>query len=95
MMISAEGYKSMHESDSIDELIAERKQLVGELEQLEKIVRENNKDDDSWNESPGPNVRYQMTLTYLIQICELLWARFSSEMEWDKQAEKRIDYNGM
>ena len=54
MMISAEGYKSMHESDSIDELIAERKQLVGELEQLEKIVRENNKDDDSWNESPAP-----------------------------------------
>ena len=83
MMISAEGYKSMHESDSIDELIAERKQLVGELEQLEKIVRKNDKDDDSWNESPGPDVRYQ-TLTYLIQICELLWARFSSEMEWDK-----------
>ena len=84
MMISAEGYKSMHESDSIDELIAQRKQLVAELEQLEKIVRENDKNDDSWIESPGPDVRYQVTLTYLIQICELLWARFSSEMSWDE-----------
>ncbi|MBO4911229.1 MAG: hypothetical protein J5504_00760 [Butyrivibrio sp.] len=84
MMISAEGYKSMHENDSIDELIAARKQLVGELEQLEKIVRDTDRTDESWNEGPGPDVRYHMTLTYLVQICELLWTRVSKEVSWDE-----------
>jgi len=81
-MISAEGYKSIHEDDSIDELIAERKNIVEQLDMLEKIVRDKDRRDKSWNESPGPDIRYQMTLSYLVQICELLWESFSNEMSW-------------
>ena len=84
MMISPKAYKSMHEADSFDKLIEERKDLLGQLEQLEKIVRDKDKKDESWNESPGPDVRYQMTLSYLVQICELLWKSYSVEISMNE-----------
>ena len=84
MMISPEAYKSMHEADSFDKLIEERKDLLGQLEQLEKIVRDKDKKDESWNESPGPDVRYQMTLSYLVQIFELLWKSYSVEISMNE-----------
>ena len=80
MMISPENYKQFHEDESFEALIQERRKLVDELEQLESIVFEKEHNDDAWHFCPGPDVKYQMTLSYLTQLCELIRKKYNAEI---------------
>lgn len=80
MMISPESYKEFHKDESIEELIQERKELTDELAKLETIVFDKNHNDSAWHFCPGPDVRYQMTLSYLAQLCELIREKYNAEI---------------
>ena len=62
MMISPESYVMMHESDSFEELIKERKSLQREIAHLEKIVFDEKRENEEWMYNPSPDVLYQMNL---------------------------------
>lgn len=79
-MISPESYKEFHKDESIEELIQERKKLTDELEKLEAIVYNEEHNNDARHFLPGPDVRYQMTLSYLSQLCELIREKYSVEI---------------
>lgn len=79
MMISPDGYVSMHRNDSFKELIKERKSLEREISRLEKLVFEKNYLDEEWMIRPGPDVLYQMNLEYLAALCLLIRDRYREE----------------
>ncbi|MGN1135595.1 MAG: macro domain-containing protein [Oscillospiraceae bacterium] len=80
MMISPETYISFHKKDSFDELIEERNRLIKEITDLEKIVFDDNKSDDIWQIKPGPDVRYQLTLVYLAELCKFMSHKYNREV---------------
>ncbi|MBE6034993.1 MAG: hypothetical protein E7222_09900 [Clostridiales bacterium] len=87
MMISPESYVDDHRNDSFEELIAERNQLVEELNRLEKIVYDKECADKAWSMHPGPDVQYQVTLQYLAQLCDFLQEKYRREIVWKEMEE--------
>lgn len=79
MMISPESYVMMHESDSFEELIKERKSLQREIAHLEKIVFDEKRENEEWMYNPSPDVLYQMNLEYLAALCLLIRDRYREE----------------
>ena len=96
MMISPETYIGMHEDASFKQLIKERNQLLREIRRLEKIVFSEDRSADDWRIKPGPDVRYQMELEYLAQLCLMMrnkYNRFLHErMEWKSGSFSHLRY---
>lgn len=88
MMISPDGYMAMHENDSFEQLIKERKSLVSEINKLEKIVFDEDKTDEAWMICPGPDVKYQMSLEYLAELCKFMKEKYNKEVVWDDDNEE-------
>ena len=82
MMISPMSYVDEHKNDSIEQLIKERKSLIKEIEKLEKIVFSKDRSSAEWNFCPGPDVRYQVELEYLSELCQYISERYNQEYEW-------------
>ncbi len=87
MMISPEGYISMHENDSFEELISERKKLIKDLDRLEAVAYEKEHSGEAWRILPGPDVQYQMTLEYLAQLCNFLKEKYNREIACEEEEE--------
>lgn len=77
MMISPESYVMMHESDSFEELIKERKSLQREIAHLEKIVFDEKRESEEWMYRPSPDVMYQMNLDYLSALCKFMSEKYN------------------
>lgn len=82
MMISPDGYAENHANDTFEEMIAERKRLVDIINQLEDVAYDKEHTDPKWQFNPGPDVRYQMTLLYLSELCVLLKEKYNEEIVW-------------
>lgn len=87
MMISPRSYVDEHRNDSIKKLIKERKSLIKEIEKLEKIVFSKEKSSEEWDFRPSPDVRYQMTLEYLAELCKFISERYNDEYVWGTQED--------
>ena len=85
MMLSPNYYAEEHENDSFEEMINERKRLIEELGELEKIAYDEERTDSAWGIHPGPDVQYQMTLEYLSQICILLKEKYNRVIIWKEE----------
>ena len=84
MMISPEGYLALLKGDSFEELVAERKRLVDEINELEEIVYEKVHKDERWQINPQPDVQYQMMLEYLSKLCILISEKYNKEIVWEE-----------
>lgn len=80
MMISSEMYAEDHKTDTFEELIEIRDNLVDELKTLEKIIFDKEQKDKEWDICPGPDVQYQMTLEYLSKLCIVLHEKYNNEV---------------
>lgn len=90
MMISPETYVSFHEKDSFDQLIKERKRIIKEIANLEKIVFDDNKLSDAWQIKPGPDVQYQLTLEYLAELCKFMSQKYNREVVQSNDEDEEI-----
>ncbi len=74
MMISPISYIEELKDNSFEQLIAERDSLIQEIKELEKIAFKKGEDrtDPAWQFHPGPDVRYQMNLEYLAELCSFI-----------------------
>lgn len=88
MMIGLGGYIAMHENDSFEQLIKERNNLVSEINKLEKIVFDENKTDQVWMIHPGPDVKYQMYLEYLAELCKFMQKKYNKKVVWGVDDEE-------
>ena len=82
MMISPNMYGELHKDDSFEQLIAERKELIATLEQLEPIAYDKEHRSDEWKIMPAPDVRYQIALEYLSKVCKLIREKYNREIVW-------------
>ena len=82
MMISPTSFIDNCKDDSLEDLIQEREALLMEIRQLEEIVFDKDKKGDEWNFCPGPEVRYQVKLEYLSELCLYIKERYSKEYVW-------------
>ena len=88
MMISSGMYIGMHKDDTFEQLIAEKDLLVSEIKELENIVFDSEKKSEEWNVRPGPDVRYQIYLEYLAELCNFLKEKYSNEIVWNMDDEE-------
>ena len=63
-----------------------RRQLVEELEQLEREFEDPDPAEAAWLMDPGPDVRYKMALEYLSELCRLMEGRAGEVLE-DEELE--------
>ena len=81
MMISPGAFVEEYRDEPIEETIKRRDELIDNIKNLEKIVFSKDRSSDEWNFHPGPEVRYQVNLEYLSQICILLSEKYNAEYE--------------
>ena len=81
-MISPSAYVMDLEKATFEEIIEKREELLEEIENLEKIVFDKEKKDSDWKIDPGPDVRYQVSLEYLAELCQLLSSKYNEEIAW-------------
>ena len=81
-MIAPESYVEQFKNASFEELIRERDSLIEEIRDLEGIVFDKEKKDETWQMCPGPDVRYQVLHEYLAQLCEYIKEKYNSEYVW-------------
>lgn len=74
----------MHESDSFEELIKERKSLQREIAHLEKIVFDEKRENEEWMYKPSPDVMYQVNLDYLSALCKFMSEKYN-KLVWDEE----------
>ncbi len=86
-MISPEVFIDEHKNDTFEQLITEKDSLVIEIKKLEKIVFDPEKKSEEWNVCPGPDVRFQMNLEYLAELCSFLKEKFNKEIVWGEDEE--------
>ena len=87
MMIDPTSYIDNHKDDTFEQLMAERDSLFQEIKELEEIVYKDDRGRSEWNICPGPDVRYQMDLEYLAEICNFIREKYNTEIVWGESEE--------
>ena len=82
MMISPETFISEHENDSFSQLIQERGELIQEILKLEKLLFDEDSTSEEWECHPRPEVKYQMNLEYLAELCRFISKKYNKEIVW-------------
>ena len=90
MMISPISYIEELKDNSFEQLIAERDSLIQEINELEKIAFKKGEDrtDPAWQFRPGPDVRYQMNLGYLAELCNFIEEKYNREIVHGEELEE-------
>ena len=89
MMICPEYYAKQWGNTSYPELIRERDDLIGYLREFEEKETAGDRSDLEWRYSPSPDVRYQMQLEYLAELCRLMKEKYNEEYVWGKRTLKQ------
>lgn len=82
MIISPSGYVSRIEDAEYYALIEERGRLVAYIIQYEKNEKAGDRTSEEWFRDPRPDVRYQMHLEYLAELCQLMHEKYNEEYVW-------------
>lgn len=94
MMISPNGYISRFKGAEYDELIVERGRLIEYICQYEENEKAGDRTSEDWLRHPGPDVRYQMYLEYLAELCQLMHEKYNKDYVWgDKCLSDTGEYN--
>lgn len=75
MMISPQLFLSEHETDSFEQLLSLRDELMEEIRAFE----EKRIPEAQWMIHPSPEVVYQMNLQYLSVLCDYIADRYNRE----------------
>ncbi len=82
MMISPNYYVERLKDATYGELIAERDDLIRSIQEFEKLEKAGDRSGKEWSIQPSPEVRYQMHLKYLSQLCDFMKEKYNSDYVW-------------
>lgn len=82
MMIGPSGYIEEFKQADYFDLITERDRLVEYLKNFEKKEITGDRLDNEWEMKPGPDVRYQVYLDYLSELCKLMREKYNAVYIW-------------
>ena len=82
MMISPASYIEKFEDAEYLRLIEERDRLLAFIKDYEKKDIAGDRSGEEWSIHPQPDVRYQMYLEYLSELCNLMREKYNAEYVW-------------
>ena len=82
MMISPASYIEKFEDSEYLQLIEERNRLLAFIKDYEKKDIAGDRSGEEWSIHPQPDVRYQMYLEYLSELCNLMREKYNAEYVW-------------
>ena len=86
MMISPNSFVDTLYDKTYEELIRERDDLIRSIRHFEKLEKAGDRSEAAWMIHPQPDVRYQMNLEYLSELCLYMSEKYSTEyVEGDKK----------
>ena len=88
MMISPKAYIEQLKEADYQKLIEERDELIHSIREFEKKEMAGDRTGEEWNLHPQPDVRYQMYLVYLGELCLLMKERYNDEYVWGDRSLK-------
>ena len=88
MMISPSMYLEEIKDAEYLELIEERDNLLAFIKDYESKDIAGDRSGDEWNIHPQPDVRYQMYLEYLGELCSLMKEKYNHEYVWGNRKLK-------
>ena len=88
MMISPSMYIDEFKDAEYMDLIAERENLLAFIREYEKNEIAGDRSGDEWNIHPQPDVRYQMYLEYLGELCSLMKQKYNTDYVWGDRSLK-------
>ena len=89
MMISPEMYGAGLKDASYVELIRERDELICCIQQFEKDEMAGDRSDPAWHYHPLPEVRYQVYLEYLAELCRMMQEKYNEEYVFGDRSLKQ------
>ena len=82
MMISPQGYVARLKDATYEEMIKERDSLIRYIRKYEKLEKAGDRTGEDWMIHPQPDVRYQMYLEYLSELCKVMKEKYNQEYVW-------------
>ncbi len=82
MMISPQSYVDNLKGSSYEELICERNSLIEYIQEYERLEKAGDRSGEEWQIHPQPDVRYQMSLEYLSELCAFMQEKYNTEYVW-------------
>ncbi|WP_407397136.1 hypothetical protein [Anaerovibrio sp.] len=79
MMISPDMFIEQIKNATYMELIKERKRLIRTISKYEKDEISEDHSGPEWLIRPSPDVRYQMYLEYLSELCSFMCQKYNEE----------------
>ena len=79
MMMSLKSYADQFTDASYTELIKERDCLIRYIRKFEKSEKANDRYGEEWMIHPSPEVRYQVYLEYLSELCSFMHKKYNEE----------------
>ncbi len=82
MMISPASYIDKFEDAEYLQLIEERDRLLAFIKNYEEKDIAGDRSGEEWSIHPQPDVRYQMYLEYLGELCNLMREKYNTDYVW-------------
>ena len=82
MMVSSSSYIEQFENAEYLNLIEERDNLLAFIKDYEAKDIAGDRSGEEWLIHPQPDVRYQMYLEYLGELCNLMREKYNSDYVW-------------
>ena len=84
-MISPEVYVMGLQEADYETLIKERNELIELIQEFEEKEKAGDRSGDEWNIMPSPEVRYQVNLAYLSELCKFMADKYNKESVWGEE----------
>ena len=81
-MISPSNYIEQLENADYAELITERDNLLAYIKEYEAKEIAGDRSGKEWDIDPQPDVRYQVYLEYLGELCKLMQEKYNRDYVW-------------
>lgn len=82
MMISTSSFIEQFETAEYLDLIDERDKLLVFIKEYEMKEIAGDRSGKEWNICPQPDVRYQMYLEYLSELCKFMREKYNNDYVW-------------
>ena len=88
MMISPTTYGEYLKDADYLELIKKREELLASIREFEAKEIAGDRSGEEWSIHPQPDVRYQMDLEYLGELCRIMHEKYNNDYVWGDRTLK-------
>ena len=88
MMIDPKGYVVLLKDSDYFALMEERDRLISFIKDFEEKEISGDRTSDEWLIHPQPDVRYQVYLEYLSELCCYMQDRYNKDYVWGERTLK-------